>query len=349
MQSALLRTGKVTILPGVPHNLSTFVNLSGTPGSTILTASLCASTVGGTLVREGEDAGLSSHTQALFWSVPLSKASFSAPEFAISDRELNIVVAVLSGVAGVLEVLKEAPSLFELLNTMVGKRFDAASSWVPVETFRHWTGDTLAALHLRSRLANGTERSRLLACLRWNIVQDHSKGTLRNPAEKPRSLGSVDALSLDVEEESLVALKVGARATFLAVLPRVPHHLPVLVNLSCAPGGSIFGSSVGALVVSHSLIAEWKDTILLGVGLALTLPQATQVTSTGSRGLERSTTLLSEVLGTGEAAATLVQGVHPRWAAYWGLAREGATGAGEGEGDRDASGKDSEPKHDVAY
>ena len=29
---------------------------------------------------------------------------------------------------------------------MVGKRFDAASPWVPVETFRHWTGDTLAAL-----------------------------------------------------------------------------------------------------------------------------------------------------------------------------------------------------------
>ena len=45
-----------------------------------------------------------------------------------------------------LEVLKEAPSLFELLNTMIGQRFDAASPWVPVQTLRHWTGDTLAAL-----------------------------------------------------------------------------------------------------------------------------------------------------------------------------------------------------------
>ena len=35
--------------------------------------------------------------------------------------------------------------------------------------------------------------------------------------------------------------------------------------------------------------------------------------------LERSTTRLSEVLCTGEAAAALVQGVHTRWAAYWGL------------------------------
>ena len=35
--------------------------------------------------------------------------------------------------------------------------------------------------------------------------------------------------------------------------------------------------------------------------------------------LERSATCLSEVLGTGEAAAALVQGVHPRWAAYRGL------------------------------
>ena len=54
---------------------------------------------------------------------------------------------------------------------------------------------------------------------------------ITNPAEKPRSLGSVDALSLNVEEESLVALKVGAGAALLAVLPRVPHHLPVGVNL----------------------------------------------------------------------------------------------------------------------
>ena len=52
-----------------------------------------------------------------------------------------------------------------------------------------------------------------------------------NSAEKPRSLGSVDALPLNVEEESLVALKVGAGAALLAVLPRVPHHLPVRVNL----------------------------------------------------------------------------------------------------------------------
>ena len=54
---------------------------------------------------------------------------------------------------------------------------------------------------------------------------------ITNPAKKPRSLGSINTLSLDVEEESLVALKVGARATFLAVLPRVPHNLPVLVDL----------------------------------------------------------------------------------------------------------------------
>ena len=109
-------------------------------------------------------------------------------------------------------------------------------------------------LHLRSRLANGAKRSRLLARLRRHIVQDHSKGTLRweiirlssesefflcpsfqtrltNSAEKPRSLCSVDALALNVEEESLVALKVGAGAALLAVLPRVPHHLPVRVNL----------------------------------------------------------------------------------------------------------------------
>jgi len=122
-----------------------------------------------------------------------------------------------------------------------------------------------------------------------------SRITARGPSA---ILGSVDALPLNVEEESLIALKVGARAPLFAVLPSVPHHLTVLVNLSCAPGGTIFGSSVGALVVGHSLIAEREDTVLLGVCLALTLPQATQVTSTGSSSLERSTTLLSKVLGT---------------------------------------------------
>ena len=45
-----------------------------------------------------------------------------------------------------LEVLKEAPSLFELLNSMVGQGFDAASPGVAVQTLRHWTGDTLASL-----------------------------------------------------------------------------------------------------------------------------------------------------------------------------------------------------------
>ena len=45
-----------------------------------------------------------------------------------------------------LEVLKEAPSLFELLNTMVGKRLDAAAPGVSVQTLGHWTGDALAAL-----------------------------------------------------------------------------------------------------------------------------------------------------------------------------------------------------------
>ena len=44
-------------------------------------------------------------------------------------------------------------------------------------------------------------------------------------------MGSVDALALDVEEEALVALEVGARAALLAVLPRVPHHLAGLVHL----------------------------------------------------------------------------------------------------------------------
>ena len=44
-------------------------------------------------------------------------------------------------------------------------------------------------------------------------------------------MGSVDALALDVEEEALVALEVGARAALLAVLPRVPHHLAGLVDL----------------------------------------------------------------------------------------------------------------------
>ena len=45
-----------------------------------------------------------------------------------------------------LEVLKEAPSLFELLNSMVGQGFDATSPGVAVQTLRHWTGDTLASL-----------------------------------------------------------------------------------------------------------------------------------------------------------------------------------------------------------
>ena len=40
-------------------------------------------------------------------------------------------------------------------------------------------------------------------------------------------MGSVDALALDVEEEALVALEVGARAALLAVLPAVlPAALP---------------------------------------------------------------------------------------------------------------------------
>ena len=45
-----------------------------------------------------------------------------------------------------LKVLKEAPALFKLLDTMVGKRFDAAAPWVPVQTLCHWTGGALAVL-----------------------------------------------------------------------------------------------------------------------------------------------------------------------------------------------------------
>ena len=55
--------------------------------------------------------------------------------------------------------------------------------------------------------------------------------SVTNSADDSWSLGSVDALALDVEEEALVALEVGARATLLAVLPRVPHHLAGLVDL----------------------------------------------------------------------------------------------------------------------
>ena len=44
------------------------------------------------------------------------------------------------------------------------------------------------------------------------------------------------------------------------------------------------------------LIAEWEDTVLLGVGLALTLPQATQVTSTGSSGLEKNN-IMESIIG----------------------------------------------------
>merc|ERR1719229_1126450 len=106
----LLGTGEVAILPCVPHNLAVLVNLSGTPGCAILTASLSARSVGGSLIGEWEDAGLSSYTEALFWGVPLSKAGLGAPELAISNGELDITVTVLSGVAWVLEVLKEAPS-----------------------------------------------------------------------------------------------------------------------------------------------------------------------------------------------------------------------------------------------
>jgi len=216
---------------------------------------------------------------------------------------------------------------------MVSERFDAAASRVSVETFGHRAGDTLAVLHLRSGLANRAERCWLLAGLRWHIVKDHCEGTLRDSAEKTRSLGSVDTLSLDVEEETLVALEVGAGAAFLTILPSVPHNLARLVNLSCAPSSTIFRSSVGALVVGLALVGEGEDAVLLGVRLALTLSQATQVASAGSRCLERSTTGLAKVLGAGETAAALVQGVHAGGAAYRGLAREGSTGAREGEGD----------------
>ena len=44
------------------------------------------------------------------------------------------------------------------------------------------------------------------------------------------------------------------------------------------------------------LIAEWEDAVLLGVGLALTLPQATQVTSTGSSGLEKNN-IMESIIG----------------------------------------------------
>ena len=36
------------------------------------------------------------------------------------------------------------------------------------------------------------------------------------------------------------------------------------------------------------LIGEWEDTVLLGVGLALALPEATQVPGTGSSRLEKN-------------------------------------------------------------
>ena len=42
------------------------------------------------------------------------------------------------------------------------------------------------------------------------------------------------------------------------------------------------------MVVAH-LVVEGEDAVLLGVGLALALPQATQVTSTGSSGLQKGT------------------------------------------------------------
>ena len=41
------------------------------------------------------------------------------------------------------------------------------------------------------------------------------------------------------------------------------------------------------------LIGEWEDAVLLGVGLALALPEATQVPSTGSSRLEKSNMMAS--------------------------------------------------------
>ena len=64
-----------------------------------------------------------------------------------------------------------------------------------------------------------------------------------NSADDSWSLGSVDALALDVEEEALVALEVGARAALLAVLPRVPHHLAGLVHLGNVVMGGLQGLS----------------------------------------------------------------------------------------------------------
>ena len=71
---------------------------------------------------------------------------------------------------------------------------------------------------------------RLKSHMYYNLIWLFWAG-VTNSADDSWSLGSVDALALDVEEEALVALEVGARAALLAVLPRVPHHLAGLVDL----------------------------------------------------------------------------------------------------------------------
>ena len=78
----------------------------------------------------------------------------------------------------------------------------------------------------------GSQRGipRLKSHMNYNLIWLFWAG-VTNSADDSWSLGSVDALALDVEEEALVALEVGARAPLLAVLPRVPHHLAGFVDL----------------------------------------------------------------------------------------------------------------------
>ena len=90
----------------------------------------------------------------------------------------------------------------------------------------------------------GSQRGipRLKIHMNYNLIWLFWAG-VTNSADDSWSLGSVDALALDVEEEALVALEVGARAALLAVLPRVPHHLAGLVHLGNVVMGGLQGLS----------------------------------------------------------------------------------------------------------
>ena len=83
---------------------------------------MCALLVGHPVVGEGKDAGVVQGGETLMRLLLLLETGDVGPEPPVNLGPLSVLVTSSLGVGGVLNVLKVAPTILQILNTNLAKR-----------------------------------------------------------------------------------------------------------------------------------------------------------------------------------------------------------------------------------